>query len=419
MNSMSYRKQVTNAPFYRVGPRFRYQQDLDSGAIYPDTSQKAAVDQLQYCFDQLTEPPLLTRQILPWWKLGNRVAADQPQVPQTRGLYLWGPVGRGKTYLMNSFFQCLPPGVALRLHYHRFMKMVHEAMRHYSGHKNPLRLLAADLAREARILCVDEFFVEDIGDAMILSGLLEAIFEHGITLVITSNTAPQDLYKGGLQRHRFVPAISQLQSRTQVMALDGETDYRLRQLQVSKNYFSPLNKYTQSRLLKMFRHLAPEARLKTAGRTPLDQVVINDRSIKAHVTSENVVWFDFMTLCAGPRSQLDYIEISKRFSTVILSKVPRLGGAMKEHSVAIGTEDSDNNSLAGLDRSVQQGILDDAARRFIALVDEFYDQRVRLIISAAVPIEELYQGGRVSFAFQRTVSRLIEMQSEEYLAQCR
>ena len=313
---------------------------------------------------------------------------------------------------------CLPAGTARRLHFHRFMQWVHDGLRKYSGHRNPLQRLAGDLAEDARILCLDEFMVEDIGDAMILSGLLEALFELEFLLVVTSNSAPEDLYKDGLQRQRFLPAIELLQRHTQVMALDGKVDYRLRNLHPNKNYFAPLSKHTHSQLLKLFRLLVPERKLRSVGKTAGDEFLINGRSITARVLCRNVVWFDFMALCGGPRSQLDYIEISKRFHTVIVSDVPVLGGNVEEHSVALGTEDSDNNCIAGLNRSVQQGAMDDPARRFIALVDELYDQRVRLIISASAPIEELYQGGRVGFAFQRTLSRLIEMQSEEYLGQC-
>ncbi|MCZ6829781.1 MAG: cell division protein ZapE, partial [Gammaproteobacteria bacterium] len=228
-------------------PLGRHRHDLSREGFAYDAAQVSLVNTLQSCFDTLTEPPLLTDLVLPWWKRASG-KMELPEPPQIKGVYIWGPVGRGKTYLMDSFYQCLPAGTALRLHFHRFMQRVHEGLRKYSGHKNPLQWVAKDLAGDARILCLDEFFVEDIGDAMILAGLLEALIERGCVLVVTSNTAPEDLYKDGLQRQRFLPAIDLLQCHTQVMCLDGKLDYRLRNLQPNKNYFAPLSKHTHSQL---------------------------------------------------------------------------------------------------------------------------------------------------------------------------
>ena len=276
---------------------------------------------------------------------------------------------------------------------------------------------AGTLAGQARVLCLDEFFVEDIGDAMILAKLLEALSEHGVTLVLTSNAAPDHLYKDGLQRQRFLPAIALLKRNTQVLALDGEVDYRQRwRWERSRNYFTPLAEGTDSALLEIFRQFAPAMHLNGTETIASRRLRVNGRSITTRRVGGDVVWFDFMELCGGSRSQLDYIEISRRFSTVILSDIPILGGRVEERRVAIGTEDSEQNSIACIDRSVLQGHRDDAARRFIALVDEFYDQGVRLIVSAAVPMQSLYKGGRVSFAFRRTLSRLTEMQSVAYPA---
>jgi cell division protein ZapE len=402
---------------FAVIPLEKYHADLAREDFVFDAAQESVLEQLQNCFDALTEPPLLTRQVLPWWKMSGR-EPEPTAPPLTRGLYIWGRVGRGKTYLMDSFFHCLPAGVAERWHFHRFMQMVHQGLRVYAGHKNPLQAVAGSFAKRARVLCLDEFYVEDIGDAMILATLLEALFGLGVTLVATSNSAPHNLYKNGLQRQRFLPAISMLETFTRVMALDGDVDHRLRHQRLHKNYFTPCSANSTARLRKIYRSLAPVPLKKGARLAAAADIIVNGRPLKARHICGDVAWFDFMDLCGGPRSQLDYIEISKRFRVLIVSDVPGLGGGIVKRKVAVGTEDGDNNCITGKDRSVKQGKLDDAARRFVALVDEFYDQHVHLLISAEVPIEDLYQGGCVSFAFQRTVSRLIEMQSQEYVDRC-
>jgi cell division protein ZapE len=393
-------------------PHGQYQNALKREGFVFDAAQQAVVVQLQRCFDTLLERDSLPRPPGSWRKLTGRGNVWRQPSP-VKGLYIWGRVGRGKTYLMDSFHHSLPSGTGLRLHFHRFMALVHEEMRRCSGSKNPLQQVARKLALQTRVLCLDELYVEDIGDAMILAGLLEALFELGLTLVATSNTAPDGLYTDGLQRQRFLPAISLLKQNTRVMALDGEVDYRLRGQRSTNSYFSPLSGHTDARLARVYRFLVPEAPPPAATPLAARTLVVGGRTIKARAVSNSVAWFDFMELCGGPRSQLDYIEISRRFEVVIVSDIPVLGGAVQAHKVAMGTEDCNENSIGRINRSVRQGRLDDAARRFIALVDEFYDQGVRLVISAAAPVESLYQGGRVSFAFRRTLSRLSEMQATE------
>ncbi len=374
-------------------PLERYQQDLTNEGFIADIAQQQVVIALEQLYQQLITP----KSRIPWRK------------PSTcTGLYIWGRVGRGKTYLMDCFYQCLPQGIGTRLHFHRFMQRIHHDLKRHSGHKNPLNQIALELSRETRVLCFDEFFVTDIGDAMILARLLKPLLEQGVTLVATSNVAPDHLYQDGLQRQRFLPAIAFIKAQTRIMALDGEQDYRLRELHPEQHYFTPLSMTSQRSLLDTFKRY-------TAGHQILHgNIRIQGRDIAVKMYSREAAWFDFMDLCAGPRSQLDYIEISQRFKLIVVSDIPILGGHCSTRKVAIGTEDSINNSISYIDRSVQQGQLDDAARRFIALVDELYDRRILLVVSAMLPIEELYQGGRVSFEFRRTISRLKEMQSLEY-----
>ena len=298
-----------------------------------------------------------------------------------RGLYLWGGVGRGKTFLMDLFFESLQVDCKKRIHFHRMMRDVHERLRALGDTSDPLDKVAESIARETRVLCFDEFFVSDIGDAMILGRLLAGLFERGVTLVATSNAHPDDLYKDGLQRQQFLPAIDLLKTHLEVIHMDGEVDYRLRLLQQAGTYLTPDDSAARAKLQNFFDESA-------SSQITADRVLdINDREIRATACAKGIAWFEFADICDGPRSQNDYIEIARWYPTVIVSGVPRFG--------------SD---------------LEDQARRFIALVDEFYDRRVKLILSATSPADALYAGDKLSFEFDRTVSRLIEMQSTDYLA---
>ncbi len=311
---------------------------------------------------------------------------------QVRGLYLWGGVGRGKTWMMDLFFQSLPFTERRRRHFHRFMHDVHAELKTLQQRESPLEIVAESIAREARVLCFDELFVSDIADAMILGGLFDALFKRGVTLVATSNVKPRDLYKNGLQRQRFIPTIDLLEQNMDVMAVEGAVDYRLRRLTHAGTYLPSGSSDTLPRLKELFSELADSKAdcNDPPSPTPVDPVQsieIEGRHIPVVAESGCVVWFDFMALCSGPRSQNDYIEIARDYQSVIVSDIP-----------------------------VLDTLHENEARRFIALVDELYDRNVNLVVSAAAPATELYRGERVAFPFERTASRLIEMQSEEYLA---
>lgn len=315
------------------------------------------------------------------WLQRVRILGGQSSPAAAEGLYLWGGVGRGKTWLMDLFYESLPAGKRQRMHFHHFMRDVHEELRHVNAAQRPLGVVAERIARRGRVLCLDELYVSDIGDAMILHGLLEGLIAHGVTLVITSNLPPDELYRDGLQRARFVPAIELLKQHLAILHVDGGHDYRLRQLRAAPTYMIGSYAATEPRLLAWFERLASD---HPDTETHLD---IAGRRLIARRRAGGVVWFDFDTLCNTARSPNDYAELAGEFHTLLLAGVPAL------------SENQDN-----------------AARRFIALVDEFYDQGVKLVIAATVEPAAIYRGERLRFEFQRTVSRLIEMQSEEYLA---
>ena len=293
---------------------------------------------------------------------------------------MWGGVGRGKTYLMDLFYDTLPFAEKKRIHFHRFMQSVQDELKQLRDLQNPLEIIAEKAAGNIRILCLDEFQVHDIADAMILAGLLDALFKRGVTLVTTSNTEPDLLYKNGLQRDRFLPAIELIKTFTQVLNVDGGNDYRLRALNKAQTWLSPPDEQTTVKLRDYFEQLSTSALSHR-------ELVIFKRPIPVVCRSEGVAWFDFSALCDGPRSQADYIELSRIFHTVLLSDIPVMN---REN--------------------------DDQARRFIELIDEFYDRHVNLIASAHALPEALYQGNRLRGMFERTSSRLLEMQSEEYMS---
>ena len=308
--------------------------------------------------------------------IGGRGAATAEQ-----GLYLWGPVGRGKTWLMDLFFQSLPFPERRRRHFHRFMHDIHAQLKTLRDVEAPLETLAEHLAAEVRVLCFDELFVTDIADAMILGGLFGGLFRRGVTLVATSNVPPGDLYRDGLQRQRFVPAIELMERHVKVVAVGGHRDYRLRQLTQAGTYLASEDANTGARLRALFAELSDQ------GDASDGSVEIEGRPIPVVRQSDAAVWFQFEALCGGPRSQDDYIEIARNYQSVLVSDVP-----------------------------VMDTVHENEARRFIALVDELYDRCVKLVVSAAAPPTQLYRGERLVPEFQRTASRLTEMQSEEYLA---
>ena len=355
-------------------PRKRYRDEIARGLLRPDAAQAALAEELDRVFRSLAarrDAGVLSR-------LARRLARA-PREP-VRGLYVWGGVGRGKTHLVDLFYRSSGLDAKLRMHFHRFMQLVHGELNALTEREDPLRIVADRLAARARVLCFDEFHVSDITDAMILGRLLAALFERGVTLVATSNIEPSKLYAGGLQRERFLPAIELIERHAKVFHLASDTDYRLRALERARIWYSPLGPDADRGLAECFRTLAPEHVVDGADLTILG------RSVPCVRHADGIAWFDFETLCVGPRSVADYIEIARDFHSVVLSGVPVL--------------DDDRR---------------DPLRRFIHLVDELYDRHVNLIVSAAAPPDALYCGHRLAQPFQRTRSRLVEMQSTDYL----
>ena len=337
-----------------------------------DQAQLRVVEVLQQLQDQILRGDSLASKL-------RRLLPGSSQ-PGPRGIYLWGGVGRGKTFLMDLFFGSLNIDKKKRIHFHRMMRDIHARLKTLDNVEDPLDRVAGDIAFEIRVLCFDEFFVSDIGDAMILGRLLEKLFDRGVVLVTTSNARPADLYKDGLQRDRFLPAIALLEQQTDVIKLDGGTDYRLKLLQEAGTFLTPSGNAANASLMHYFEEIA-------SGETVEQHVLdVLGRDVQTQRCAKGVVWFDFTDICDGPRSQEDYIEIARWYPTVIVADIP------------------------ALDRD-----LEGPARRFIAMVDEFYDRKVKLIVSADANIDTLYQGNRLQFEFDRTTSRLTEMQSNEYL----
>ena len=351
-----------------------YRRQLRDGGLIEDPEQTLAAEQLEQVRSALVAAgPLPARTWLSRLRGVRR--------PPVRGLYLWGEVGRGKTWLLDLFFHALPFVDKRRWHFHRFMQSVHDELAQLKGTADPMERVAGRLMDGARVLCLDEFVVTDIGDAMLLAQLLRALVAQGVTLVTTSNAEPDDLYKDGIQRASFLPAIGLLKRHTTVLRLRGDTDFRLRYLEQVPVYLTPLGPATDGRLAEEFGRLAPD----TAESDGVLQVY--GRPVRFRRRADDCAWFDFEALCGPPRSQNDYIELARCHHTVVLSDVPVLDGSA-----------------------------DDKARRFVHLVDEFYDRGVKLILSAAAPPEKLYCGERLAFEFRRTASRLQEMQSRDYLA---
>jgi cell division protein ZapE len=356
-------------------PLQKYQQDLSRDDFQYDAAQEFAVLQLQRLYEDFVSHN--TKSASLWQRLLRQVPAN---VPLT-GLYFWGGVGRGKTYLVDTFYDCLPGKRKMRIHFHRFMHRVHEELKLLKGVSDPLEKVADKFKQETDILCFDEFFVSDITDAMILGTLMQALFARGITLVATSNIEPDGLYRNGLQRARFLPAIALIKRYTQTVNVDSGIDYRLRTLEQAEIYHFPLDAQADTNLLQYFTSLSMEPRHKD---TSID---VANRQLNSRYEADGVVWFAFSELCETARSQYDYMELSRCYHTVLLSGVKTMG---------------------------RQN--DDVARRFIALVDEFYERHVKLIISAEVALEQLYLDGILTFEFKRCISRLQEMQSHDYLA---
>jgi cell division protein ZapE len=355
----------------------RYRQVVARREMSEDAAQLRAVAVLDRVARELTaasQPRGLGGRL-------RELLGGQRRAAPVRGAYLWGGVGRGKTFLMDLFCESLPFAAKSRFHFHRLMNRVHGRLAALKDQPDPLALVADELAAECRVLCFDEFFVTDIADAMILGRLLDALFARGVTLVATSNIPPEDLYRGGLQRARFLPAIDAILAHTEVVHVDGLTDYRLRILEAAEMWLTPADAAAEAALADCFRNMAAE------DGTEGEALEVLGREIQTRRRSDGIAWFGFDALCLGPRSADDYIELSRWFHTILVSGVP-----------------------------VMDERLENEARRFIALVDELYDRRVKLIVSAEAPIGGIYRGQRLAREFERTRSRLLEMQSLEYLA---
>lgn len=369
-------------------PLQTYQARLDQDDVIFDPHQQSALYELERVYQSL---------------MVNSSGNEEHE--PIKGVYLWGDVGRGKTFLMDLFFQCVPEGMALRLHFHHFMARLHRELNVAFGQKNPLNGIAKRLASECRVLCFDEFFVSDIGDAMLLRGLVEALFEEGVVLVATSNIAVENLFQNQLQKARFAPAIALLQAHLNSIHLAGEEDHRLRHTGFSPIYFV---KHEQD-MSVLFRQLAE-------GDTNQQPLSVCRRAIAVVESADNIAWFDFYALCDGPRSSLDYIELARMYPMIMVTGIPALSSEPYEHIKARGTEDGAIGSGQTGERAVSLGVNDDAVRRFISLVDECYDHQVVLLLNADVALDNLYLNGSLLFEFRRTYSRLIEMKSNYYQA---
>ncbi|MBJ7310983.1 cell division protein ZapE [Rugamonas sp. CCM 8940] len=347
-----------------------YQHALEQRDFKADEAQRRAVDRLQRGYDEWVE--YKGQRSNSFKRLINR-----PDVP--RGVYMWGGVGRGKSFLMDSFYSVVPLVRKTRLHFHEFMRGVHRELDELTGVADPLNEVARRIAKKYRLICFDEFHISDVADAMIMYNLLKALFDNGVSFIMTSNYEPGTLYPDGLHRDRILPTIALLKERLDVMNIDAGIDYRGRALEQVDCYYTPLGAATDQALREAYGKIAEQADEDPCVR-------IESREIRALRRAGSIIWFDFNTLCGGPRSQNDYLEIASRFHTVILSEIPMMSASMSSE-----------------------------ARRFTWLIDVFYDQGVKLLMSAEVAPEELYTNGVLSNEFHRTVSRIVEMQSREYM----
>ncbi len=362
----------------QLSPWQHYQQDLTRDGFSHDLAQEQAVKSLQRVYEEIIAADI---QPTGFNKFLGAVGFKK-STSTVQGLYLWGGVGRGKTYLMDTFYDALPTDKKLRAHFHRFMHQLHHDLGEMEGVQDPLISIAKKMAQQYKIICFDEFFVSDITDAMLLGTLFQYLFKEGVALVATSNIIPDDLYKNGLQRARFLPAIKLINENCEILNVDSGIDYRLRTLEQAEIYHFPLDEQADTNLLTYFGQLAPESEVLTSS------IEIEGREIGIRQQSQGVLLANFRDLCDGPRSQRDYMEVARLYHTVLVSGLEQMG-----------------SSTTG----------DDIARRFLAMVDEFYERNVKLIISAEVSLEDIYTDGLLNFEFRRCRSRLIEMQSHDYL----
>lgn len=363
-------KSSHSTAFSPVSPAERYSQALSSGQFLPDEAQAQAVQELDRVWHELIHR----------YKASKKAFRRFRRQTAPRGVYMWGGVGRGKTWLMDQFFESIPFRRKLRMHFHHFMQHVHRELNKLSGQRNPLDLVADQIYKDAVIICFDEFFVSNVTDAMILSDLFQKLFQRGITLVATSNIAPDGLYKNGIHRDRFLPTIEMVKKNCVVLNVDAGVDYRLRVLKQAQLFKAPLSHEAQQWIAQRFSALT-QTQVQSQ-----ESIIINNRIVETIGHTEDVLWCEFSELCLKPRSPSDFIEIANIYNTVLVSNVSHLTDQ-----------------------------INDATRRFIYLVDEFYDRGVKLLLTSQDDIINIYQGEKLAFEIERTRSRLLEMQSDEYL----
>lgn len=348
-----------------------YQQQLANGKILADPEQLHAMQYLQRIYTELLQEH----------KKRNSIIKKLRKPHLAQGLYLWGGVGIGKTFMMDCFYHCIPFSGKMRMHFHPFMRMVHQELKKHQGEKNPLQLIAKNIAKNKLLICFDEFYVNDIADAMILARLLKALFAQGVCLVTTSNTMPDELYKRGLQRDQFLPAIALLKAHTHIMHIPSQHDYRLRHLQQAGVFYTPNNSDAKAKMEKAFAALANQKPIHH------EDLIVHERHIPVISQTQDCVWFHFADICSVPRSQQDYLDIAATFNTVFISDVPVIAPQAKN-----------------------------AISLFIRMIDVFYDAKTRLVLSAEKSVPELYPEGPMLADYQRARSRLLEMQSEAYFS---
>ncbi|ADI91038.1 cell division protein ZapE [Acinetobacter sp. IRS14] len=363
-------KSSHSTAFSPSSPAERYAEALASGQFMADEAQAQAVQELDRVWKEL-----LNR-----YKASKKAFRRFRRQTSPKGVYMWGGVGRGKTWLMDQFYESVPFRRKTRMHFHHFMQHVHKELNKLSGQRNPLEIVADQIYKDAVVICFDEFFVSNVTDAMILSDLFQKLFVRGVTLIATSNIAPDGLYKNGIHRDRFLPTIEMVKKNCTVLNVDAGVDYRLRVLKQAQLFKSPLSNEVQSWMAERFSALT---HTQAHSQEP---IVINNRVVETLGHTEDVLWCEFSELCFKPRSPADFIEIANIYNTVLVSNVPHLTDFLSE-----GT------------------------RRFIYLVDEFYDRGVKLLLTSQDSIIDIYQGEKLAFEIERTRSRLLEMQSDEYL----
>jgi cell division protein ZapE len=364
-----------------------YQQAIKNGEILADPHQAALIDALTPVFEAFSnQKTTITESDEKKTFFGRILSAigqgeESKAAELIKGVYIWGGVGRGKTFIVDFFFKHLPVEQKQRTHFHSFMKSVHEQIRELGHVEDPLEKVAKQIAAKTRIICLDEMHVNDITDAMLLGGLFEHLFKDGVTLITTANIPPAGLYKDGLQRKRFLPAIALLEKHTELINADGEMDYRMRALEQADVYQIGVGEEVEKRLAEYFT-----AMIGINAIIEHDPIDVNGRNIPIKQAYKGCAWFEFEDLCVSARSTLDYIELATRFNTILISNIPIMGK-----------------------------LQDDAARRFVNLIDELYDRGVNVVVSAEAAPTELYTGKRMAFEFDRTISRLMEIRSKEYL----